>query len=63
MFLLIANYYGTGLTGSGVSHLLRETHPSLRIESHVFPAYQTRGELVSQLTSLPTLGGDLPYCY
>lgn len=30
----------------GVCHLLRETHPTLRVESRVFPAYQTRGELV-----------------
>ncbi|KAK4686754.1 hypothetical protein P7C73_g3373, partial [Tremellales sp. Uapishka_1] len=28
-----------------VAHLLKATHPSLRVESRVFPAYQTRGEL------------------
>lgn len=27
--------------------MLQATHPSLRVESHVFPAYETRGELVS----------------
>jgi hypothetical protein len=27
--------------------LLRATHPALRVESRVFPAYETRGELVS----------------
>lgn len=26
-------------------HLLQSTHPSLRVESKVFPVYQTRGEL------------------
>lgn len=30
----------------GICHLLRATHPSLRVESRVFPMYQTRGELV-----------------
>ncbi|EIW70871.1 hypothetical protein TREMEDRAFT_29019 [Tremella mesenterica DSM 1558] len=42
-----------------VSHLLQATHPSLRVESRVFPVYQTRGELhaatlafVDWLTSL-----------
>ncbi|ORY32635.1 hypothetical protein BCR39DRAFT_523294 [Naematelia encephala] len=28
-----------------LSHLLRQTHVSLRVESRVFPAYETRGEL------------------
>nr|XP_031859184.1 uncharacterized protein CI109_005380 [Kwoniella shandongensis]KAA5526256.1 hypothetical protein CI109_005380 [Kwoniella shandongensis] len=30
-----------------ICHLLRSTHPSLRVESRVFPAYQTRGELTA----------------
>ncbi|WVR07297.1 hypothetical protein IAU60_004338 [Kwoniella sp. DSM 27419] len=30
-----------------ISHLLATTHPSLRVESRVFPAYQTRGELTT----------------
>jgi hypothetical protein len=38
------------LPDPGVAHLLRETHPTLRVESRVFPAYQTRGELVSATT-------------
>jgi len=32
----------------GIVHLLQSTHPSLKVESHVFPMYQTRGELVSR---------------
>ncbi|KAL7421529.1 hypothetical protein Q5752_003298 [Cryptotrichosporon argae] len=28
-----------------VTKILEDTHPSLRVQSHVFPAYQTRGEL------------------
>nr|XP_019046057.1 hypothetical protein I302_04797 [Kwoniella bestiolae CBS 10118]OCF24987.1 hypothetical protein I302_04797 [Kwoniella bestiolae CBS 10118] len=30
-----------------ISHLLATTHPSLKVESRVFPAYQTRGELTA----------------
>ncbi|ADV20132.1 Hypothetical Protein CGB_B1020W [Cryptococcus gattii WM276] len=30
-----------------ICHLLRSTHPSLRVESRVFPMYQTRGELLA----------------
>ncbi|WRT66132.1 uncharacterized protein IL334_003085 [Kwoniella shivajii] len=30
-----------------ISHLLATTHASLRVESRVFPAYQTRGELTA----------------
>lgn len=41
------------LPDPGVAHLLRETHPTLRVESRVFPAYQTRGELVSATMESP----------
>ena len=37
---------------TGVCHLLRATHPTLRVESRVFPAYETRGELVRSFSFL-----------
>jgi len=44
--LLVAYHVHTIADTIGLSHMLQATHPSLRVESHVFPAYQTRGELV-----------------
>ena len=41
------------LIRTGVCHLLRETHPTLRVESRVFPAYQTRGDLVRAFATGP----------
>lgn len=35
----------------GVAHLLQESIPSVRVESRVFPAYETRGELVRLRTT------------
>jgi len=49
LLIWVHGFKGTEVTFESfperVVHLLKAGHPSLRVESHVFPSYQTRGEL------------------